>query len=624
MARVALPTKWAGALVRKRGPLQTYQWLWLLCCVLGALVAAAPRILNQPVIYTSTATITLDLTRYGWVYDERQSASYRDAEAIAIKLTRLLTAEGSDQPRYPDLGQPKRGIRYEVQPGGAINVLAVGGSPAEAQQLADDAAEAMARSLRAAGGREIFRQLMGWEQYAAYANAPPRTPFQQTLRSIALYSAFPLNKSVDVVSQPFTVDQLAPEDVSDLARALEVRDVELSRVDLPALRPHLSLSLDRNSCRPLLEAGAASGAVPQADRDFCRLDAGLVAIRAALGYLQNDLGARFEPDALSAVYRSTQAALGTEAPRRIGLLLALAALVGLAFGVGGVVVDRSAGVMPKLREIWDYRELIRNLVLRDLRVRYKGSALGYLWTQLAPLLLMLVFWFVFSTFFRTEIAMFPIFLIVGLLPWNFFNEAVMGGARSVIDNSNLIKKVFFPREVLPLVSVLSSLVNFLLSLPMMFLVMAIVQWLYPPLREQGRFLNFSLTFAYLPVVLIIQTIFLSGVVLFLSALAVFFRDMVHLIGILLQFWFFLTPVVYSLSDIDGRLAQAIRWLNPMASLIDFYREILYGSSVKAPAVPTPAFPALESILRVLLTAVVALAVGYWFFQRRSGEFGEEI
>ncbi len=307
------------------------------------------------------------------------------------------------------------------------------------------------------------------------------------------------------------------------------------------------------------------------------------------------------------------------------MTLALAALVGLVFGGVGVAVDRSAGVMRKLSELWDYRELIRNLVLRDLRTRYKGSPLGYLWTQVAPLLLMLIFWLVFSLFLPASgVAMFPVFLIVGLLPWNFCNEAVSGGSRSVIENASLVKKVFFPREVLPLVAVFSSLLNFLLSLPMLFLVMAVAQYFYPPLRDAGRLTNFSWTFAYLPVLLVIQTIFLAGVALFLSALAVFFRDMVHLIGILLQFWFFLTPVVYSLDSVGGPLARVIRWLNPMASLIEFYREILYGRAVGLNLVPTPGLPALASVLRVLLTALVVLTLGHWFFQRRSGEFGERL
>ena len=183
--------------------------------------------------------------------------------------------------------------------------------------------------------------------------------------------------------------------------------------------------------------------------------------------------------------------------------------------------------------------------------------------------------------------------------------------------------------MLPLVSVCSSLVNYLLSLPMMFLVMAVVQLLYAPLREQGRLLNFAPTFAYLPVLIAIQALFLAGTALFTSALAVHFRDFVHLIGILLQFWFFLTPVVYSLGVLNVTiggvaLAQVVCWLNPMASLIEFYREILYGNTVPSGQVPTPGLPALPSVLRVLITALLVLTVGYWFFQRRSGQFGEEI
>jgi lipopolysaccharide transport system permease protein len=159
---------------------------------------------------------------------------------------------------------------------------------------------------------------------------------------------------------------------------------------------------------------------------------------------------------------------------------------------------------------------------------------------------------------------------------------------------------------------------------MLFVVMACTQALYPPLRNSGNLLNFSWTIAYLPVLLIIQVLLLAGIALFVSALAVFFRDTVHLFGILVQFWFFLTPVVYALNTIGERPARIIRWLNPMASLIEFYREILYGNAVPVGAVPTPGLPAVESIVRVLLTALAALALGYWFFQQRSGRFGEEL
>lgn len=129
---------------------------------------------------------------------------------------------------------------------------------------------------------------------------------------------------------------------------------------------------------------------------------------------------------------------------------------------------------------------------------------------------------------------------------------------------------------------------------------------------------------YLPVLLIIQTLFLVGITFFISALAVFFRDTVHLIGILIQFWFFLTPVFYSLDIIGEPLARIVRWLNPMASIIDFYREVLYGNTVTAGQIPTPGLPALDSVLRVCITTIMVVAIGYWFFQRQSGRFGEEL
>jgi lipopolysaccharide transport system permease protein len=615
MARLAIPRGWAGALARPRGPLLLYQWLWLLLCTAGGLVVAAPRILSQPVIYTSAAAATFDVPRYGSLYrNGAPTADYQAVEHIAVEL--LANEYDGEAPRYPTLGSPTLNVRYAPQPDGSIRVVAVAPSAEQAQRLSGDAAVELARSIRAAGGREIFRILTGsYLVNALQSGNAAASPFEAQLRAIYLNNAFPLNRPPDPDARRITVEQLGPEERSDLARALEVRDVELSKIDLPALQQGIAQAgLD---CRADLRDKRERA--DQACLTEQRLVAGLDAIRQAI----RTLNTPFDPDARSSAYRSAAAAPGTEVPRYVGPLLGLAALVGLVFGAIGVAVDRSAGVMAKLRELWSYRELIVNLVMRDLRVRYKGSALGYLWTQLAPLMMMAVFWLVFSFVMPSGIAMFPVFLIVGLLAWNFCSEAVVGGARSVIDNANLIKKVFFPREVLPLVSVFSSLLSYLLSLPMMFLVMAAVQ-----LLALGR-LNFAWTIAYLPVLVIIQTLFLAGVALFTSALAVHFRDFVHLLGILVQFWFFLTPVVYSLDALGATvggvpLARIVRWTNPMASLVEFYREILYGTAVEVGKVPTPGLPALASVLRVLVTALVVLAVGYWFFQRRSGQFGEEI
>lgn len=598
MARIALPGGWIGALTRQYGPLRVYQWLWLVVCTVGALLVAAPRILLQPLRYSSSAVVQIDVARrYRELYTNGQpDDDFRAVEGLTLEVLRG---------RHADLGGPTFSVGFEPHGDGSVVVTALGATPEQARDVANEAAEELARNVQAAGGREIMRNLMGWELHVSLDGSQPTSVFQRLLRVIILTSAFPLNRPVETISAHLTVDQLPQAEVSDLARALEVRSEQIERRELPALERQ--------------RAVVRGAALEQVERDVRRLRQGLEALRDAQRYLYDSLGAVFDPGVRSDAYRRVAAILpNAPVERRFALLLVVATLVGFMFGGVGVVVDRSAGVMLKVRELWEYRELIRNLVLRDLRVRYKGSAFGYVWTQLAPLLMMLIFWVVFSVFFASGIAMFPVFLIVALLPWSFCAEAVNGGARSVLDSANLIKKVFFPREVLPLVSVLSSLLNYLLSLPMMFLVMAAVQ-----LAVLGR-LNFSWTFAYLPVLVMIQTLFLMGVVLFLSALAVFFRDTVHLLGILIQFWFFLTPVFYSLDGIDGRMAQIVRWVNPMASLIDFYRDILYGNTVMVGLVPTPGLPALTGVLRVLVTALVVVSLGYWFFQRGSGRFGEEL
>jgi lipopolysaccharide transport system permease protein len=619
MARVGIPNAWANALMRQRGALLTYQWLYLLLCMVGALFVTAPRILSQPVIYTTSATVTFPPERFGSLYNNGQpTGDYAAVEEIAVTLVRYL--RDGEQARYPSLGSPLQGVKYTPQPDGTIVVTTVASSPQEAQRLADDAAEALARSIRAAGGREIFRVLSGG--YLAHAllqgDASP-TPFEQQLRTLYLTSSFGLNRPTSPDQRQIQLEDLSAEDRSNLARAFEIRDVELVNLDIPWVREQIARQgLD---CRTALRTDPTRA--PQFCQDEQRLTTGLDAIRNALRILDTP----FIPDAPSEVYRNSNAVLPSEpVARNIAPLLALTLLAGLVFGGVGVAIDRAAGVMPKLIELWACRELIMNLVLRDLRVRYKGSALGYLWTQFAPLLMMLVFWFVFSFLMQSSGAMYPIFLLVGLLPWNFCAEAVSAGTRSILDNANLIKKVYFPREVLPLVTVLSSLLNFVLSLPMLLVLMTILQLLYEPL---GGRLNFSWTFAYLPVLLLIQTIFLLGVTLIFSAFAVKYRDFMHLIGILVQFWFFLTPVVYSLDNIDLvvaglPVATVIRWVNPMASIVDFYRDILYGNMVPVGQIPTPGLPALDSVLRVSVTALVVLGIGYWFFQRRSGSFGEEI
>ena len=265
----------------------------------------------------------------------------------------------------------------------------------------------------------------------------------------------------------------------------------------------------------------------------------------------------------------------------------------------------------RVGELLRYRELVRNLVIRDLKARYKNSVLGFLWSLLNPLLMMLVFTVVFTVMLPSNVPNYPVFVLCALLPWNWFAGSLNGGINSVVGNANLVKKVYFPREALPLSVVLAQGVNFLLALPALFAMMLVFR------------IPFTAWLLLLPVVMLVQLVFSLGIALFVAALNVFFRDTGVIMEVLLQAWFFLTPVVYDIMvlpesklilghDVDVRRAAFI--LNPMASIIANYRVILYWGSP----------PAFDFLIRTVVTSLVILVVGYWFFIRVAGRFGEEI
>lgn len=277
-----------------------------------------------------------------------------------------------------------------------------------------------------------------------------------------------------------------------------------------------------------------------------------------------------------------------------------------------------ATLPARLRELWAYRDLVRNLVVRDLKVRYKNSVLGILWSLLNPLLMMLVFSVVFTFMWpNTGTAHFPVFLLAGLLPWNFFQGAVMAATASIVGHSHLIKKIYFPREVLPISVVLSNLVNFLLALLVLFSFLIV----------SG--IGFTPHILWLPVIIVVQVAFTLGLAFLFSTLNVFYRDTMMILDVGLLAWFFLTPVFYSMEIIPASkivlgyeiaVHRLVRWLNPMASLIDAYRTILYGSTNGAPPGP----PALDFLLRTSVTAAIVLLIGWLIFRRFSPVFGEEI
>jgi lipopolysaccharide transport system permease protein len=249
-----------------------------------------------------------------------------------------------------------------------------------------------------------------------------------------------------------------------------------------------------------------------------------------------------------------------------------------------------------------YRGLVRNLVARDLKVRYRNSILGFLWCLLNPLMMMAVFTFVFTVLMRSNIPNYPVFVLIGILAWNFHQTAVMSAATSIVSNAALILKVYFPREVLPIAAVLSNAVNFALALIALFAMIFAFR------------IHLSATVLLLPAVMLVQITFAAAVALFLAALTVFFRDVEIIMETVMLAWFFLTPVVYRMQDLFPAYSRLMYIANPMASIIEAYRDILYRGGM----------PGLDFLGRTFLESVVLLAAAYLFFRRCARRFGEEL
>jgi len=273
-------------------------------------------------------------------------------------------------------------------------------------------------------------------------------------------------------------------------------------------------------------------------------------------------------------------------------------------------------IVRHLVELWFYRELVWNLVKRDLKVRYRNSLLGVFWSLFNPLLMMVVFTVVFTVMTPySEVKKFPVFVLCAILPWNFFTASVTGAIRSIVDNAPLVNKVYFPREILPISVVLANLVNFLIALIVLFALIIAFQI---PIRPWVLLL---------PAVVMVQLIFTIGFSMIMATANVFYRDTQVIMEVLMLAWFFVTPIFYSVKilpksyEIWGMAFDVSRWvriLNPMASIIANYRTILYGVG-NGGAMPEPYF-----FLRTLVTSLMILVIGALIFYRYSRTFGEEV
>jgi lipopolysaccharide transport system permease protein len=263
----------------------------------------------------------------------------------------------------------------------------------------------------------------------------------------------------------------------------------------------------------------------------------------------------------------------------------------------------SAEMAGRFLDLRKYRELIQNLVVRDLKVRYKNSAFGFVWSLLNPLFMMVVLTVVFSLVFERQklVDNYAAFLLVGLIPWNFTNTSLTRAVNSVLENSRLVKKVFFPREVIPISVVLANFVHFVLAIPVLVIILMFLG-VMPTLK-----------ILLLPLLMLIQLELVLGIALFISCVNVFYRDMGVALDVLLQAWFFATPIIYPHWILPLWL-QKPAMANPLAAIITAYRDVLILGT----------FPDRNFTLGALVSSTLIFIIGYVVYTRYSSVFAEEV
>lgn len=258
-------------------------------------------------------------------------------------------------------------------------------------------------------------------------------------------------------------------------------------------------------------------------------------------------------------------------------------------------------MINELRDIYMYRQMLISIVRKDLRSRYKGSFMGFLWTFINPLLQLTIYSIVFPYLLRFNQENYPMFLFVALLPWIFFSSSLQGATTSIVGGANLVKKIYFPRSILPLSVVCTNLMNYIYGLVIVF----------PALLLTGVSLTYNVL--WLPIVLIIMFIFTLGLSMLMSALYVRFRDLEHIVGILVMVWFYLTPIVFSIDIFPKHIADLISY-NPMVPVINAFRDILlYGYA-----------PDWFSLSYSFIVGIVVLIVGTFIFRKFERTFAEEL
>ena len=257
--------------------------------------------------------------------------------------------------------------------------------------------------------------------------------------------------------------------------------------------------------------------------------------------------------------------------------------------------------MNFFKELYHYRELLKTNVKKDVRGKYKGSFLGILWSFINPLLQVLVYALVFPYIMKVETENYLIFLICGIIPWTWFITSISQGTTSITNNANLIKKVYFPREILPISVVTSGLVNFLISC-LIILIFVIFG---------GLGITWHLVF--LPFIIIVQYLFTLALIFVLSAFNVYVKDVEYIVAFIINMLFYATPILYTTEMFNGPILWLFR-LNPLAHLINAYRDVFYVHHI----------PNLINLSILLGVSILLVIICYIIFKKLEKRFAEEV
>jgi ABC-type polysaccharide/polyol phosphate export permease len=263
-------------------------------------------------------------------------------------------------------------------------------------------------------------------------------------------------------------------------------------------------------------------------------------------------------------------------------------------------------LFSNLSKLIRYRGLIQSLVARELKARYRGSVLGFLWSFVNPLLLLLIYSFIFTTILpnrEADVQPYSLFMFCGILPWTWFASSLTESSGVLISGGNLIKKVLFPAEILPIVTVTANMIHFFLALPILVVFLIVYR---APLTVTELL--------WFPLVIAVQYLFTLGCALILSALTVHFRDIKDILSNVLSLWFFATPIIYPYLYAPDIAKRFLNW-NPMAHIVISYQEILFFNGP---------FGHWKWLLALAVASVGLFLAGYWIFDRLRDSFAEEV